>query len=349
MAETYIEMFEEKYYPDIFLQFGKETIQYFDEHYLEIKKEMEKEFRDYLDKLIEWQKSGKGYEISEITISFLYTSVDDYIPRLRLDSYGEIGRVYGESVLTGYLSAKWLVAKMDNFVSRLRACVEKQKLKRYIRAAEFEVLKLRAIRGILGYYSSRFKYIIKDVLDMKKLAKVQKTDIFVIEMGEYMDWQRVIFALLPEVDVFNCDSDTNLTFRRFHAITYEKKEFQKLIMNQSVFRDCTFRKCVINECEMLDCIFDNCTFEEVQIITSQMTGSLFIDCIMKQSQIEKTVFYGDKTIGHEIEYFEPAEFYQCVIFDSTFLECQMELCPVVDLEKDNLQIVNCNTRKSGFE
>lgn len=349
MAETYIQMFQEEFYPKIFFEIAKDTIGQYVDKEGQIVKQLKSRLNHYMERLVELQEKGFGVPVAEIDISFLYTSLIEGKARFRIDSYGEGGRVLEESMETDYLAADFLVVKLEELTGKLETCVADEGLRRYIRPAEIETLKLRAVRSLLYYFAFRLKYTIREALDLQMLAKVKKANNFAIQIGEYMDWQKTIYAILPEVDIFNCDEDTNLQFRSFPAIYYQNKRFQDLIMNQSRFIDCTFTDVTIEKCRMNDCIFDHCTFDHVKIMETQMKGCNFIDCAMSNTVFEKVVFYSEECNDEEIEYYEPAKFYKCALTSASFKECDMQYCLVYKCDEKEVKITGCSTEKSGFQ
>lgn len=349
MAETYIQMFQEEFYPKIFFEIAKDTIRQYVKREEQITKQLESKLNHYMEQLVELQKKDLDTTVAEIDISFLYTSLEEGKARFRIDSYGEGGRILEESMATDYLAADWLTVNLERLTEKLSKCAADEGLRRYIRPAEIETLKLRAARSLLYYFSFRFKYAIREALDLKRLAKVKKADNFAIQIGEYMDWQRTIYAILPQVDVFNCDADTDFRFRRFPAIYYQNKQFMDLTMNQSRFVDCTFTDTIIENCRMNDCIFDHCTFDNVKVYETQMKGCSFIGCMISNTVFEKSVFYSEEPDHGEIEYYEPVEFYKCAFSSDCFRECAMQYCLVSGCEAKEVKIIDCNTEESGFQ
>lgn len=348
MAETYIQMFQEKFYPAAFQKMAEKTIRKFLDKEKQITEAWKRELGRYMEDIAGLQEEGSAEPVAELDISFLYTSLDEGQPRFRIDSYKEGGRLFHESMKTAYLKADWMTLELDGMAEQLKEYAEKESLRRYIRPAEYEVLKLRAARSLLYHFTDRFKYAIWDVLNQKSLAKMQKAEVFVIQMGEYMDWQKTIYAILPEIDIFNCDKSAKLRFRHFPAIYYKEKTFQKLDLSQSRFEDCSFEDTAIEGGCMNDCIFDGCTFENVTITGTQMAGSLFRNCTMKHVKFENIVFCGVGIEGHESEYFEPSEFRGCTFLTGSFRECQLANSIAVNCDVQELEFVDCNARDSGF-
>lgn len=344
MAETYIQMFQEEYYPHFFRELADETIKQFVENEEKLIEQWKNSMCRYFERVIQLQKMKQAEPVSEIIFSFLYTSLAEQKTLFRVDCYGEAGHVFSDSMLTDYLPGDWLTGGLDELGEKLNACAAEEGLRRYIRPAEIEVLKLRAVRSLLNYFAMRFKYTIQEVLDYKVLAGMTKTEEFVISMGEYMDWQRPIFAMLPEVDIFNCDRDTGLQFRRFPAIYYRDKEFKDLVLNHSRFLDCTFTDVTIENCSMNDCVFEHCTFENVTIENTQMLGCSFLNCTHVNTLFDNVDFY-EKDAQQE-EYYEPVEWDRNELSSCRFHSCRLNHCIVTDCDVKNVEIVGGDVAES---
>ena len=298
--------------------------------------------------LTKLQEARLAPAVAELTLSFLYTSLGGGEAAFRIDSYGAGGRVYEGTILSEPMAAPWLSARFKELEAGLTECLIQNSLKRYIRPAEIERLKIRAARSLLLYFTSRFRYIMEDALDRKLLAKVVKEKSFLVEMGEYMDWLKPVFALRPEIDLFNRDKREPLRFRRYAAVTYREKVFRDWVMNQSRFTDCTFAEGEIDGCRMNDCVFDGCSFETMTIKNTEMAGCLFINCDFGQVRFENVGFNGDSVKRLE-EYFEPAEFYRCGITSTIFDGCDLSGCVAKECDIEGLTVAASSLEGSGFE
>lgn len=347
MANSYLELFEEEVYPTAFQLLAKEVIRQFDEKQEKITLDIKNYLNGYLDDLCRLQEAKLAGSVAQITLSLLYSSFEAEKVEFRIDSYGEGGFLYEDSMLAERLPASWLAGQMNVLEKELEKRTVEEKLRRYVRPAEWEKLKLRALRSLLYYFSSRFRYVIMDALDQKRLAKVKKEENFMISMGEYLDWQKVIFALRPEVDIFNCEAHTTFCFRRFSAIYYEKKSFRKLEIRQARFTDCTFQDCRIDDCQMNDSIFDGCTFKNVVFSHTEMIGCLFIDCSFQDSHFREVTFYADSRQITET-YYEPAEFLDCWIADCKIEDSDLTGCIVKGCDIHHLDIAKSSVENSGI-
>lgn len=335
---THIQLFEQEVYPKIFAKTAEETADLFVHEKDKIVQEWKGVLRQYMEQLAGIQEEGKASPIAEIDISFLYVSLGEGHPKYRIDCYEEGGCVLGESILTGYLPADWMTVRLEGFIQQLSVRVQEESLRRYVRPAMIETLRLRAVRSLLYYFALRFKYFIQDMLDMKLLARIRKAPHFFIQIGEYLDWQKTIYAVRPAVDIFNCDQTADLRFRSFPAVTYKSKGIRGLDLSQSSFKDSAFTDSSIEGCMMTDCMFEGCTFENVKVDMVRMAGCIFADCIFQDVIFTETSFFEGKADIDCPQYFEPAEFHDCSFDGVMFRDCVLTGCVVRNCDAPGLEI-----------
>lgn len=356
MGQTCIQMFEQQIYPELFAKAAEHTINCFEQQQEKRTEEWKRLLQQYVGQLIALQEECAAPPVEEIDISFLYTSLEETskedFPKFQIDSYGKGGRVANSSILTGYVPADWIAEGAEELSHQLTERVKEEGLRCYIRAAEIDTLKLRAVRSFLYYFALRFKYDIQEMLDFKSIAKIKKEPHFFIQIGEYMDWQKTIYAVRPAVDIFNCEKNTELRFRNFSAISYKDKQFKDLNLSQSSFKDCTFEDSSIKGCTMSDCMFDGCVFERVTVNATKLTGSIFVNCTFREVVFEETVFFENfekKADNSVLEYFEPAEFHDCGFISLKFKSCSLVACPVRNCDTYTVEIEDSDIDGSGFE
>lgn len=182
------------------------------------------------------------------------------------------------------------------------------------------------------------------MIDFRLIAQIEKAPHFFIQIGEYMDWQKTIYAIRPAIDIFNCDRTADLRFRNFPAVLYKEKHFQKLDLSHSVFKDSSIEDCIMN-----DCMFDGCTFENVKVETTSMTGCIFSDCVFRRTEFMESIFYEEGPNIENPQYFEPAEFHECNFDNVTLKHCILIGCPVINCDASKLDIdVDSKIEYSGF-
>lgn len=182
------------------------------------------------------------------------------------------------------------------------------------------------------------------MIDFRLIAQMEKAPHFFIQIGEYMDWQKTIYAIRPAIDIFNCDRTADLRFRNFPAVLYKEKRFQKLDLSHSVFKDSSIEDCIMN-----DCMFDGCTFENVKVETTSMTGCIFSDCVFRRTEFTESIFFEEGPNIENPQYFEPAEFHECNFDNVTLKHCILIGCPVINCDASKLDIdVDSKIEYSGF-
>ena len=325
MEDQYTVKFQEEVYPKVFEEVAEQTFRLFSQNEKHIAKEWKSRLDVHMDQIVYMQKQGIIERVAQTDISFLYSSINTGT-QFRVDSYPQGGRIYASSLYTTMLDGSWLTKAVEPMGNKLAKYASQEGIRQYIRPAYIETLKLRAIRSLLAIMVARFKYTIPFIIDTKRFAKMKKEDSYLICMGEYMDWQNVLYANLPSVDIFNCDEGTNLRFRSFLAIYYQNKQFAQLDLEHAVFIDCTFQNVVIEECDMNDCLFDGCIFENVQFVTTKLAGSTFKKCEMSHVTWLCATFTMDQIEGQEQGYFEPTVFERCDFIGCSFEGCNIDRC-----------------------
>lgn len=349
MEQTRIQMFEQQIYPELFAEAAEEILGRFGERKKGMTEEWKKILQGYMGQIAAMQEEGAAPRIQEMDFSFLYTSMESGHPEFRIDSYGEEGRMPRGSVLTGRIPADWIGEWSEALADRLAKRARQENLQGYIRTAEIDRLRLRAVRGMLLCLAMRFKYVIQDMVDFRTLARIRKEPCFLIQIGEYMDWQKTIYAIQPAVDIFNCERSTDLRFRSFHAVHYIDKQFKDLNVSQSDFKDCVFRDSSIEGCIMNDCMFDGCVFENARVQSTMMKGCIFVNCAFRQSVFAETVFYREAEDDGSMEYFEPAEFHGCGFEQLRMEGCSADRCPVRNCDACGMELDGSSVAGSGFE
>lgn len=348
MEQTRIQMFEQQIYPEVFAEAAENIIERFGKRKREITEAWKLILQQYMERLADLQEEEEAPPIQEIDISFLYTSLEDSYATFQIDSYGEGGRI-SDSVLTDFISADWIADGTRMLADRLAERAQQESLRGYIRAAEIDRLRLRAVRSILLCFAVRFKYVIQDMIDFRSLARIQKQPCFLIQIGEYMDWMKTIYAVQPTIDIFNCEQDTDLRFRSFHAIHYNKKLFKGFNLSQSQFRDCVFMESNIDGCVMNDCVFDGCTFEKIQIDNTMMKGCIFANCVFRETVMKETVLSEADMESSILDYFALAEFHDCEFREVRLENCSAGKCIVKNCNVSKTVLDGSSVVGSGFE
>ena len=270
--------FEEKWYPILFEQALQKLISWNAVQTGEMQLQLLEETKEVLRQLVEGQTKSFGDrfpKIAEITCSFLLTSFWFGEPILQWDAYAEGGRAMTKSIFTKESPAPWFSSILQSMEERLHQEIQKESMVRYLRPVKVSLYSFRALRALLFFLGGRLKYDFTSVPALPYYSELQKESSFVLSFGEYLDWQRPLYAEMPEVTMDQAKGRRPLYFRLFQDQCYEEEEFNGLYLTHSTFRNCVFNKLKIKNCRLLDCEFENCQFRSVQVEESQFFGSRF--------------------------------------------------------------------------
>lgn len=345
MGIDFLSRFEENHYTPRLKSLFDSTMEYISSHVDEIERAFSRAIDAVCDEATKAQEAGMLPEVSYISISFLYTSFYLGKPQFQIDCYPE-GWFLAESMCSARFDAAWVTRFVEGFREDLINDSKKDGTIRVVPPEEINVFVLRAVRDLLFYVVNVIKYFPK-MHAFPKLFRMAKGESFYMTFGELGDWQRAIYAVLPKVDIFNCDKDTILRFRSFPAIYYHDKEFAELDLTHSVFRDCTFIDCDISACIWNDCLFDNCTFKNISIKESSFLGTVFFQCKLDGISFERDTFH--QVLGDsDKEFYKDAMFSYCSLSHSVFTDCDLEKCVFNKCDCKAVEVVDRNMENAPF-
>lgn len=337
MDMDFLNTFQDKHYTPRLKQLFIDTSANISENYPSIQSSFIEAIDNACRDVIELQKDELLPEISYLCISFLFTSIKSGMPQFQIDFYPEGWLPTGKSLYSTRFDASWLTTYIEEFRQNLINDSKKDGTINLIPPEQVNVFVLRAARDILLYSANIVKYF-PDLNRAKNLFAMSKSEEFWVSFGELGDWQRIIYAVFPHIDIFNCEKDTILRFRSFPAITYRQKIFSSLDLSHSVFRDCTFIDCNFDKCVWNDCTFDNCTFERVVVTDSNFWGTSFFRCALEDTNFAQDTFHHvlDESVK---EMFRAASFIRCSIEKVRFDSCDLAGVQVLACDCDSVEVI----------
>lgn len=240
----------------------------------------------FLSIVLEQQEQGNIREVKWLSISFLRTSMYARKPVLLLEAYEQIPFI-DKPVMACEISAAWMFPCWEAFRNRLREGIKKQILGRYVREPELKSYESQAVSQMLKYLSIYVKFAIRDLENHRVWQRLGELKDFTISYGEYLDWQYPVMMLKKEVDLFLCDEKEDLTYRRFHGLHYEDKQFDGRVLDDCVFCNCTFRKVSFQGTKLRNVRFKNCIFEECHFEDVELMGSVILSSRLKKVAFRK--------------------------------------------------------------
>lgn len=243
--------------------------------------QIEEEIENHLDSFIE--KIGRMQRIQpipagQITISLLRTSIWNEKPRIRFDCF-DVGKEAGKNIAYQYINIEWLNIKWKAFEDKLTKMTHDKGYDRIVRKAQIQQYMSKALDRLLKLFGIAFKYTLSDVDLLPHYNELIRDEVFLLTAGEYMDWQRILFAEVPEIDIIANPNNKPLLFQKISEKKYRDKVLKDIDLTQSRFINCEFSKCVFEQVNLIDARFINCLFRDVNMNFGKMYGASFINCV----------------------------------------------------------------------
>lgn len=251
--------------------------------------------------IVQMQERNLMDSIHSIALSFPYSSLLCGDPCLIFEVYPDIPFLSSKLVQEIFL-APWIFPDWNSFYEDLLNRAQKLGLTTVVRAPYIKSSVWDIARYILRFVSTFVKCQMVDVVHLPSFCAMRKADTFRVTFGEYMDWQRLIYAQLPPIDIFNCEENETFAFRQFHSAVYENKSFIGLILDDARFESCTFRNCLFKGTKLRDarfegCDFENCVFERMRLDGARFSGTKLLDIEMSQIKTNCMIPDSDASLG----------------------------------------------------
>lgn len=279
--------------------------------------------KEYL--LDEWRKAlADACKIqvpcAHMSISLLNISLIDDKPVLQIDFYDERW-IYGEPFYRRRSRADFLFTHWKNFTDNARD--EKFFVRRLISQAEIKSLFPQTLDKLAFLFTCFVKYFAAELKNFEEFAALPKAEKFYVTCGTYFDWQNRVYAVLPEIDLFDLDENEDTTFRKFYGKIYRQKNFRDLNLRGCLFEDCLFYRCelanlILADANFLRCRFVSSNFLAVKLAGVEFSACTFRDCAFRNSTVNPNAVDSD-------EYFAPLRITQCKIFNVDVEGCDFGL------------------------
>lgn len=333
----YRKKFQEECYVPIVQRFLNQTLDDITQNADKIHKEVKGQLDSFLRSLCVLQERKELGTIGTVCISFPYTSLSSKTPYLLFQAYSGIPFVE-DSLTEQEFQTSWLFSDWERLAPELLEHAQKLGMSLGIHSPYVKSRTWGAARVLLRLAACVVKYHLYNLNELHSLQILEKDENFTLTFGEYMDWQRPIFALRSTVDIFQCDEKTDLQFRNFKDAWYEDKSFSGLNLKDCVFESCTFRFCKWEETDLKDARFLGCTFQDCYFEGTELNGARFDGC-----KLERISMSGIKTTGfangdpYENIMYGMAEFIGCRIKNINLTACDLSAacfsgCRIEDTE-----------------
>ncbi len=309
--QEYLTEFEKQYYEPVTTEFVHKTAEYLMNNNLNIIERITTELESFMEKVAKMQKV-QPIAAGLIAISVMRTGIWSNKPMLRFDCYDE-GKEAGRNIAYQYVNADFIVTEWESYRKALEKAVKQGGYERYIREAQIECYMSRAIERLIMLLFIQFKYYLADADYLKHFNELLIEEGFLITIGEYMDWQKILFAKVPEIDIIANPKEQPLMFQKIEEKKYRGQRLENMDLTQARFKNCEFSKCVFDNIVFNDVRFVNCLFRNVEMLSGTMYGATFIDCIFENVNMDgmETKYIPDMTqpvrldnIYREVSYIE---------------------------------------------
>lgn len=286
MDNKYIQEFRENCYNTVTNNFFEKTNTSIVSNMKQIEDKFILMFEELFEEVCQFQENIP-IEVGCIQVSLMYTSIYENNPKIRIEVYSSQG-IFEESIYNTEIQADWLFVYWKEYETNLNEGIKKHHLERYIRKAAVKKLMAESIGMLIYLYVINIKYLFAYVNEWKSFESILKSEGFYISAGGYLDWQKVLYASVSEVDIFFNTASVPLYFQVQNDKVFKNKQFNHLNLQNSRFNRDTFDNCSFEQVDLSDCDFNQCTFQNVRFNHCKLYGMLLIDCELKGVTIEQS-------------------------------------------------------------
>lgn len=216
--------------------------------------------------------------VGEISLSFMRTSVWEGKPVLRIDAYDDHHEM-GVNIACQYVEIDWFYEPFQQLEETLQQEVEKHSYERFIRTSQIHQDMSRAMKECFSVLIHAMKYELLDFDELNGYEDMAKSEVFHLAAGEYMDWQKVLFAEFPEIDLVANQNDQPMLFQKIHKKIFRNQSFVNEDLRYARFIDCEFSKCELKGLQLQDTRFINCLFRQDNFEDCCLYGAKFENCV----------------------------------------------------------------------
>ena len=279
-----LQEFEENEYQEITRQFMAKTVAYVRENAMAVIESIKTQLDSFMANIAKQQKI-QMIPVGQITLSLIRVSAWEEKKLIRMDAYDE-EQLMGRNVAYQYIEADWLFTEWQAYYDSLKDAVKKNGKSLYIREASIRNLMGRSLKKLVYILASTLKYTFNDADYLEHFQECARAEGFIISVGEYMDWQKVLYAEPPEVDIFFNQDKHPLVFQKLENKRYRDKEFCELDLRHARFTHCDFIRCSFEDTDLSDVRFVDCRFKNVDMKSGKLYGASFIACIFENTDME---------------------------------------------------------------
>lgn len=331
--------FQEKYLPELEQQFQDRTQQYISNHRIDIFKKCQNQMEKFVLFMGQFQEL-LPVEVGEIQISLMHTSVHLKKPQFAVCAYDENG-IFGNEIFNVRFNADWLFTEWDDYRKQIVDKIDSLNAQNCIREEAVTQMMWYSMAYLQDCLYITLKYHLRYFWTMKGYDHLILSDKFRMTVGGYRDSSKIVFMKTDEVDLFLCNPKDDLIYHQFYEAVYNKKNFKKLDLSATYFKNCEFVHCTFEDIHFLDAEFDECRFYHCTFENVDFSGVTFEDSTIKKCIFSNTAWNYNPENGVYKDIYKNVELIHSVMESVKFEKSN--LCGIIpaDSKIDDCEIIEC--------
>ena len=276
MAENlYIKEFRETEFKQATAEFWEATGKAVEKNMNIIAQQVKDVFTGLFNTIADIQEDN---DIGRITISLLRITAFEDRPLAKIEVYDK-DEITGKLIYNTYMDISFIFSEWENYKLSLATLAEKKGVRLYINDTCIRFLMEEKLTDMTAYLYSLLKYMLIDADEYEGYNLMNTIPGFMITVGEYMDWQNVLYAQIPAQNLENIDKDMPTMFMRIENENYYGLNISNVDFRKSKFINCKFNNCVFENVNLNDTLFKKCQFRHVEMKSGTMYGAVLKSCV----------------------------------------------------------------------
>ncbi len=267
-----------------------------------------------------------GRQIGSIEVSFLRQSMLSDKLIVAFEAFDERQEL-GDCVAGYQLEVDWFQEEIQAHKDRLLQARQNENWIREIREEDIYVMLQSTMAGFIRGMVGLFKYSLETFPLWEETQAFNRSKMFFfVSMGEYRDWQYMIYVERAEFDLLTINASDTCRYGKFEKCVYHEQAIENRDIRDSFFDQCTFEKTRFTGSKVTDCRFYDCVFYGCDLSGLDFTGAVFYNCKFDECNLQDIVWY-DPTKTNDFfrkTCIGKTSFTRCGIDESAFSDCSVE-------------------------
>ena len=220
----------------------------------------------------------------QIVISLIRNSVWNGKARAKIEVYDK-NQVLGKLICTQDMDVSWMFVSWNFFHETIVRLAEEKGVSRYIREPVIRWLMESKLTEMAYYLYALLKYITLDADQLPAYDLFERRDGFYMSVGEYQDWQKIIYAEMPVLDILYPNEAMPFIFQKIDGQKFCGIHFENLNLEKARFTNCEFERCTFTDVNLNDVRFIDCSIRDMKMLTGTMYGALFQRCYIEDMDL----------------------------------------------------------------